>query len=134
MTFKTQFAAATTAFALAFTPPMAALAQDSDAQDSDQAAPQMEAGDVTDAKVAAFVDALIAVDSVRQDYVPKIEAQETEEDKQELVNEANAAIVEAVDGTDGMNVEEYTTILKLAQADKALNQKIMDRIAATKEQ
>jgi hypothetical protein len=129
LTFKTQFAAATTAFALAFAPPMAVMAQD-----SDQAAPQMEAGDVTDTKVAAFVDALMAVDAVRQDYVPKIEAQESEEDKQTLVNEANAAIMEAVEATDGMDVEEYTTILKLAQADESLNQKIMDRIGAVQDQ
>ena len=129
LTFTKQFAAATTAFALALAPPMAAMAQD-----DGQAAPQMQPADVTDAKVASFVDALMAVDSVRQDYVPQIEAQESEEDKQALVNEANTAIMDAVEGTDGMNVEDYTAILKLAQNNADLNQKIMDRIGAVQQQ
>ncbi len=129
MTLKTKLAATTTAIALALSMPVAVLAQDS----QQAAQPTMEAGDVTDAKVSAFVEALVAVDTVRKDYAPKIEAEQSEEAKQELVNEANAAIVEAVDTTEGMTVDEYTSIVELAQADQALNQKIMDEIKTLKE-
>lgn len=129
MTLKTKLAATTTAVALALSMPIAAVAQDS----QQAAQPTMEAGDVTDAKVSAFVEALVAVDTVRKDYAPKIEAEQSEEAKQELVNEANAAIVEAVDTTEGMTVDEYTSIVELAQADQALNQKIMDEIKTLKE-
>ncbi|WP_157084388.1 DUF4168 domain-containing protein [Sediminimonas qiaohouensis] len=128
MTFKTTLAATTTAVALAFAGPVAVMAQD-----EDQAAKKMEASDVTDAKVSAFVEALVAVDAVRKDFAPKIEAEQDEEAKQELVNEANAAIVDAVDTTEGMTVDEYTSIVELAQADQALNQKIMDEIKTLKE-
>ncbi|WP_273248376.1 DUF4168 domain-containing protein [Sediminimonas qiaohouensis] len=132
MTIKTTLAATATAVALAFAGPVAVMAQDED-QATDKAAKQMEASDVTDAKVSAFVDALVAVDAVRKDFAPKIEAEQDEEAKQELVNEANAAIVEAVDTTEGMTVDEYTSIVELAQADQALNQKIMDEIKTLQE-
>lgn len=128
MTFKTRLAATTTAVALALSMPIAAVAQD-----TQQAAQPMAAGDVTDAKVSAFVEALVAVDSVRKDYAPRIEAEGSEDARQELVNEANTAIVEAVDATEGMSVDEYTKILELAQADQDLNQKIMDEIKTLQE-
>jgi len=123
LTFKTKLAATTTAVALALSTPFAAVAQD-----TDQAGQQMKPGDVTDEKVSAFVEALVAVDGVRNTYGPKIEAEDSEEAKQELVNEANSAIVQAVDSIDGMSVDQYTSILQLAQADEDLNQKIMSEI------
>jgi hypothetical protein len=52
-----------------------------------QTAPQVE---MTDAKLEAFVTALLEVEEVRQDYTPQIEAATSEEAQTELVTQANA--------------------------------------------
>lgn len=87
----------------------------------EQTAPQVE---MTDAKLEAFVTALLGVEEVRQDYTPQIEAATTEEAQTELVNQANAEIIEKIEAVPDLTVDEYVTIAQVAQQDQALGERI----------
>ncbi|WP_292285766.1 DUF4168 domain-containing protein [Marivita sp.] len=113
-------AAATAAFGLFATAPV--IAQ------TTTPAPEAVETDFSDAKLDAFVTALQDVDAVRQTYIPQIEATGDPEEQQDLVDEANTAITDTIEGTPDISVDEYVTIAQLAQQDPELNQRIVDRV------
>lgn len=85
----------------------------------------MAAEDVTQDQVDAFVEAALAVDNVRETYMPEIEAAEDEETRQSLLEEANTAALEAVEEVDGLSGDEYMAIASAAQQDQDLNARIV---------
>src|SRR5262249_49899010 len=81
---------------------------------------------ISDEKLNAAAAAIGHVASIRQSYESKI-ASAPESDKQRLTNEANDALEKAV--TDqGLSVDEYISIIRTAQNDPALRQKLSQRI------
>lgn len=87
-------------------------------------APAAQQVEMTDTKLEAFVTALLGVEEVRQDYTPQIEAATTEEAQTELVNQANAEIIEKIDAVPDLTVDEYVTIAQVAQQDQELGARI----------
>jgi hypothetical protein len=96
-------------------------AQTADPAPETQTAPQVE---MTDAKLEAFVTALLGVEEVRQDFTPQIEAATSEEAQAELVTQANAEIIAKIDAVPDLTVDEYVTIAQVAQQDQALGERI----------
>ncbi len=125
MTFKTTLASTLTAAALALAAPLAA---------QENAPAQMSAEDVTEAQVDAFVQAVLAIEEVRGEYVPKIKAESSEEAQQELAQEANDAAIQAVKDVENITPDEYVAIGKVARADEALNKRIMARLQETQQE
>jgi hypothetical protein len=81
---------------------------------------------IPDEKLAAAAAALGQVTSVRQSYERKI-AEAPQPDKQRVTDEANNALKKAV--TDqGLSVDEYNTIMRTAQNDSTIRQKLAQRI------
>jgi hypothetical protein len=81
---------------------------------------------IPDQKLDAAAAALEQVASVREDYQERIEAA-APSDKQSIADEAKNALVKAV--TDqGLSVDEYTSILVVAQNDPVVRGKILQRI------
>ena len=81
---------------------------------------------IPDEKLNAAAVAIGKVTSIRQNYEGKISAAPAA-DKQRLTDEANAALQKAV--TDqGLSVDEYNSIIRAAQNDPALRQKLTQRI------
>jgi len=71
------------------------------------------------------------VTTLTQDYQQRITAA-APADKERIVNEANSALVKAV--TDqGLSVEEYNSILEVAQNDPGVRAKIRQRMGAPTE-
>lgn len=93
------------------------------AQETGSTAPAPEYDDAT---LERFVTAAIAVSSVREDYSAQLQGATSEEDAQALVEDANAAMLAAVDGVDGMDVETYVAIGEAAQQDTQLAARISD--------
>jgi hypothetical protein len=94
-------------------------------------APSQPSQNIPDNKLDATAAALDQIANVKKDYTQQIEATPAEADKQRLVDEANKALVKAV--TDqGLSVEEYTSIMVVAQADPMVRQKILQRMKAGK--
>jgi hypothetical protein len=130
LTFTTKLATLLSATALALATPLAA-------QETEQSLPQpaeIAAEDVTDGQVEAFVDAILAVEEVRDEYTPLIEAAGDEAAQKELVEEANEAAFSAVGEVENMDVDSYVAIANAAGESEALNQRIIARISELREE
>jgi hypothetical protein len=92
-----------------------------------QSIPDQPSQSIPDHKLDATAAALIQIVDVKESYTKQIEASPNESDKQRLVDDANKALVKAV--TDqGLSVEEYTSIMVVAQNDPMVRQKILQRM------
>jgi hypothetical protein len=81
---------------------------------------------IPDQKLDAVAAALEQVANVREDFQQQIEAA-APSDRDRIANEAKNALVKAI--TDqGLTVEEYTSILVVAQNDPEVREKIIQRI------
>jgi len=96
--------------------------------------PEIAAEDVTQGQVVSFINAMIAVDRVRQEYMPRIEAAETDDERQALAQEADSAARTAVDDTAGITAQEYLAIARAAQADKDLAERINERFVELRQE
>jgi len=96
--------------------------------------PQIAADDVTDTQVVAFVDAILAVEQVRNEYGPQIEQAEDEAAQQALVQEANEAAVSAVESVENIDIDSYVAIANAAGDDEALNERIIARLSEVRAQ
>jgi hypothetical protein len=88
---------------------------------------QSPSSTISDEKLNAAAAAVGQVTSVRQSYEHRI-AEAPPSDKERLTNEANDALKKAV--TDqGLSVDEYNSIIRTAQNDPAIRQKLAQRIS-----
>ena len=123
MDVKRIFAATATAIALVAAPLAPALAQEA------APVPQMQPEDVSDEMLTAFAMAALTVSEVAESYRSRIgEAQDDAARQQDLQQQAQEEMVQAVEDTDGITVEEYVAISDAARADAALNERVMSRI------
>ncbi|MBX4867041.1 DUF4168 domain-containing protein [Rhizobium bangladeshense] len=86
------------------------------------------AAPVSDQKLEAFAVAYVQVDKVRQQYSAKIDATQDQAAKQKLQDEAKKQMVQTVQASPDISVEEYSSILTAAQSDPALAKKVLDKI------
>jgi hypothetical protein len=88
--------------------------------------PSEQTPDISDKKLDAAAAALHRVASVRADYQQRLESAPAS-DADNIADEAKGALVKAI--TDqGLSVEEYVSILKVAENDPAVREKIVKRI------
>jgi hypothetical protein len=82
---------------------------------------------ISDEKLNAAAAAIGQVTSIRQSYERKI-AEAPASDKKRITDEANGALEKAI--TDqGLSVDEYKTIMRTAQNDPTVRQKLTERIS-----
>ncbi|MGO4485745.1 DUF4168 domain-containing protein [Rhizobium pisi] len=93
-----------------------------------QAGSNGAAAPVSDQKLEAFAVAYLQVDKVRQEYSAKIDATKDEAAKQKLQDEAKKQMVDTVQASHDISVEEYSSILTAAQSDPALAKKVLEKI------
>ena len=89
--------------------------------------PSQPSQSIPDQKLDATAAALNQIADVKESYTKQIEATPSESDKQRLVDDANKALVKAVT-VQGLSVEEYTSIMVVAQNDPMVRQKILQRM------
>jgi hypothetical protein len=92
---------------------------------SEGAAPAQEAMSVSDAKLESFVAAADRVRDVMAEYRPQLEAAETDAERKEIEEAVNGYIVEALEATDGITVQEYVQIARAARQDQELYNRIV---------
>ena len=78
------------------------------------------AEEYSQAKLQSFASAVLAVNAIVEQWRPQIQAASSEADKQRMAEQANREMRAAVEGTEGMTVEEYQAIAQAAQADPQL--------------
>jgi hypothetical protein len=93
-------------------------------------APAAPAAAIDDAKIESFVVAFLQVDEINRSYAPQLQAAGSEEEQQEVRQQAGEAMVQAVESAQGITVEEYNTIIETAQTDPELAQQINEKIRA----
>src|SRR5258705_8976659 len=82
--------------------------------------------DIPDPKLDAAAAAVAQVATVKQNYQQRIE-QAAPTDKERIADEANAALVKAVEDQ-GLTVEEFNSILVVAQNDLKVRARILQRV------
>ena len=75
-------------------------------------------------KLEAFVTAAVAVTELSEQWKQRIGEAGSEEKAEELREQANQELVAAVEGTDGITVQEYKEISEAARGDPDLSAKI----------
>jgi hypothetical protein len=126
-------AAALAAAWLLSVPAANAHAQSPQAQSPDAQTPSQEPSDQTpnvpDQKLDAAAAAIKQVVAVKDDYQQRLDAAGPS-DKKRIAEEANNALVKAV--TDqGLSVDEYASIMVVAQNDPAVRDKLVQRIRSS---
>jgi hypothetical protein len=103
-------------------------AQSPQAQSPQAQSPQAQSPSptISDEKLNAAAVAIGRVTSIRQSYEPKIAAAPPA-DKQHMTEEANDAMKKAV-VDQGLSVDEYNSIIRTAQNDPSVRQKLTQRI------
>lgn len=92
------------------------------------------AQDFSDNTLRSFAVAFLEVDQINRTYTPQLEQAESPEQQQEIQQQASAEMVEAVEGSDGISVQEYTSIMQAAQANPELAQKLTEYIGEASQQ
>lgn len=134
MVLKRKLASALIATGLAVSPMAVSVAMAQDAQPGmEETQPGMDATTIVeqDGKLDAFIMAALSVSEARQGYIAQLETAATEEEQLAIVEEADAAILETVESTPGITVEEYILIGEAAAADPELAARIDARFMET---
>ncbi|MDD7970320.1 DUF4168 domain-containing protein [Roseinatronobacter alkalisoli] len=74
--------------------------------------------------VDAFIAAALAVNEVREGYMAQIEAEADQNAQMEILEAADAAMLEAVEETPGITLDEYIAIANAAAEDPELAARI----------
>lgn len=131
MTLPKTLMAAMTALALTHGASLvAAHAQDAPPVPTEAPTTQQSA-DTSDEKLKSFAVAFLEVNKINQSYQPRMEAATTEEDKERIRLQAGQEMISAVNGTEGISVEEYDSIIQAAQVDPELARRINSHINET---
>ena len=82
----------------------------------------------SDETLRSFAVAFLQVDAINREFTPRLQEATTPEEQQQIQEEASQEMVNAVESSDGISVQEYTSIMQAAQADPELAQKLTEYI------
>ena len=122
MTYRNTIAGAVLALSCSFGAP--AFAQSA----APAPTPTLEASDISADQIDAFALAYVAVADLREQYIAELRATESAEDRQAIMQEANAEITGAVEEVEGIDVPTYEAIVAVAQNDPELVERINARL------
>ena len=89
--------------------------------------PSTPAANIPDQKLDAAAAALERVTTLQKAYRQQLAEAPTQGDRERIVTEANGAVTKAV-ADQGLSVEEYSSILKMAQNDPEVRGKLLQRL------
>ena len=93
-------------------------------------APRASADEYSDATLEAFVSAAIEVSRRIETWRPLIEGAADEDEREDLVEEAQADLVRAIEETEGIDEDAYYAIYNAAREDEALRKRIDEIFSA----
>jgi hypothetical protein len=85
---------------------------------------------ISDAKLQSFIVAAMKVGGLVDQWMPRIEAAKTAEEKAQLKQTANGQLVQAIQSNGDLTVQEYQQISQRAEGDKALQDRIVKILQA----
>lgn len=103
----------------------AAIAQETTPQTTTpQTVPAPSGQEFDEPKLRSFAVAFLEVSKVNQEYQPRLQATTDPQEQERIRDEASGKMVEAVENTGGITVDEYSQIIATAQTDPDLAQQI----------
>lgn len=87
-------------------------------------APAVAQSDYSDDKLDAFVRAAIAVETLLDRWIPRIESADSEAEADRLRGEASQALFTAIERTEGITLAEYQEINEVSRNDPDLTARI----------
>lgn len=81
-------------------------------------------GDFSDSKLKTVAKAYIQVFDIQQVYGPQIEAAENQQEAQQLQQQANEQMVQAIEHEEDLTVEEYSEVINAVQQSAELREKL----------
>jgi predicted ATPase with chaperone activity len=88
---------------------------------------QTPSTNIPDQKLDATASALQRVTDVRRTYEEKLSGAAAADEQKRIVSEANDAMSKAVT-EQGLSLEEFDSIIRLAQSDVGVREKILQRV------
>ena len=85
---------------------------------------------VTDAKLTAFIDAVIEVERVGASWKPKVAAAKSKAEAEKLMQSAHDEMRHAVETSPGITMAEYAAIASAAVEDPKLGAEVKSRLEA----
>ena len=79
---------------------------------------------VSDAKLQAFVAATVSASKVIEQWTPRLVSADSHAVAEDLLAEAHADLVAAIEGTGGITLQEFQEISHAARTDPALSARI----------
>jgi len=92
-----------------------------------QAAPVMQASEISDKKLEKFADSLGEIMEIRQDFTAKLEEVGDPAEAQQLQQQANQKMMKTVEDND-LSIEEYNAINQAVQNNPQLRDKVISMI------
>ena len=92
-----------------------------------QAAPAMQASDISDKKLEKFAESLDQIMEIRQDFTAKLEKTGDPAEAQQLQQQANEKMLETVQNNE-LSIEEYNAINQAVQNNPQLRDKVISMI------
>ncbi|HKY86526.1 MAG TPA: DUF4168 domain-containing protein [Pseudorhodoplanes sp.] len=88
---------------------------------------QTKSADIPEQKLDATASALQRVTDVRRTYEARLSGASAADEQKRIVSEANDAMSKAVT-EHGLSLEEFDSIIRLAQSDVGVREKILQRV------
>lgn len=111
--------------AMLATVPAASVLAAQPQQQAQAAAPQAQSVNVTDKQLQQFAGAQETVNEIRVDAMAKLEKVEDQNQAQEIQQQANQDMVNAVQDS-GLSVEDYNLIARAVQSDTNLQSRLKE--------
>lgn len=89
---------------------------------------QLAQASYSEEKLQSFASAAVQIQQIREEYTAEIQQAESEEQRQQLAEEANTEMVGAVESAPGISVEEYNEIIEASAEDQELSQRINEHM------
>lgn len=121
---------AATTIALGMTFGGAALAQEAPAPEAAPAEAPAAATNFSQEKLDAFVAAALEVSGIQQEAAAQLMTAEDQTGQDEVLQQANDRMVEAIESQDGITVPEYIEIAEAAETDTELRSQLEEMIIA----
>lgn len=109
--------------------PVAALAEGAGATGPTPV--QAEQATFDDATIEAFAAAQIRIEQIRSAYLPEFQAAETDAARQQINQQATQEMVDAVEATPNLTLDQFNAVTEAAVLDAALAERIDEAIAAS---
>ena len=79
---------------------------------------------ISDTKIQAFITAALSVNTVIEEWTPRIEGAGSQEAADDLILQANAEVEAVIEATEGISPQEYREIHQAYQSDPELSARI----------